>query len=279
MILPYLSLHRTCYYTTASLNRKSDFISQLSNSFGSGGLSCSFSDAKLSQYMSWKQEKFHKSHSSFMQKQGVTQLGKQPCGNIWVLSEDCFLNRNGEYESHDYVWLKNISSFGTGKEISLEVISCDITQPITTEHFKPMLTNLRTCLQHNFYSAILLMGAGIMCFHYRKLIEMMRFCPQVMAIGPPSTGKTISLQASLSLFGANNCKNLYNSCSKAYCLQRSSISTIPFGIDDPNLPTDIGDLIICLYNGTLSANVCQGGLQPLSCPIYCTNFTFGNNER
>jgi len=167
--------------------------------------------------MNWKQENFHKNQASFVEKVGVTQLGKQPCGNIWVLSDDCFLNRDGESETQNYVWLRNISSFGTGKEISLEVISCDIRQPITIVHFKPLLDNIQTCLQHNFYSSVLLMGAGIMCFHYRKLLELMRFCPQVMAVGPPSTGKTISLQATLSLFGANNCKNLYNSCSKAYC--------------------------------------------------------------
>ena len=98
-----------------------------------------------------------------------------------------------------------------------------------------MLGNLKVCLEHNFFSAVLLMGAGIMCFHYQKLIVFLRFCPQVMAVGPPSTGKTISLQAALSFFDANNCKYLYKSCSKAYCLQRSAISTIPFRIDDPNL--------------------------------------------
>jgi len=197
------------------------------------------------------------------------------------MSEDCFLNKYGTHEAHDYVWLKNITAFGTaaGKEISLEAISCDISQPINTLFFPHILSNLQACLKHNYFSAVLLMGAGIMCFHYRKLIELMRLCPQVMAVGPPSTGKTISLQAALSLFGANNCKNLYNSCSRAYCLQRSAISTIPFGIDDPNLASDIGDVIICLYNGTLSANICQGGLKPLSCPIYCTNFTFAGNER
>ena len=113
----------------------------------------------------------------------------------------------------------------------------------------------------------------------QKTHRVTEILPTSIGSRAPSTGKSISLQAALSLFGANNCKNLYNSCSKAYCLQRSSISTIPFGIDDPNLASDIGDVIICLYNGTLSANICQGGLKPLSCPIYCANFTFGGNKR
>ena len=122
-------------------------------------------------------------------------------------------------------------------------------------------------------------GCGSHDFHYCKILELFKFCPQIMAVGPPSTGKTISLQASLAFFGANNSKNHYNSCSKAYCLQRCAMSTIPFGIDDPNCTADISDIILCLYNGTISANIAQGGVKPLSCPLYCVNFNFGSNER
>ena len=56
-----------------------------------------------------------------------------------------------------------------------------------------------------------------------------------MAAGPPSTGKTLSLQAILVPFGGNNCSNQYNNCIEAYCLQRSAAFTIPFGFDDPRL--------------------------------------------
>jgi len=213
----------------------------------------------------------------------VLQLGKQPCGKVWVISEDCFLNENGQYDNSEcYVWLKNITSFGgLGKQsnLQLEDIMCDVTQDLSADSFPPLIKNLKACLQHNFLSAVLLMGGGVMAFHYRKIIEVLRFCPQVIAVGPPSTGKSISLQAALSLFGANNCKNLYNCCSKAYLLQRCAISTIPFGIDDPNIAVDIGDVIISLYIGMISANIAHGSLQPLSCPLYCANFDFGCNER
>jgi len=107
------------------------------------------------------------------------------------MSEDCFLNKDGMHGTHNYIWLKNITTSGnaSGKEISLEAISCDISQPISTMFFPQILGNLQACLQYNYLSAILLMGAGIMCFHYRKLIELLRFCPQVLAVGLPPQGK------------------------------------------------------------------------------------------
>ena len=281
--------YRTCYFTIAAVQKKCDFITQLSSSFGSGGLSCSFNDRDLIQYITWKQKYFHKGQDSAEEaKQGVLQLGKQPCGKVWVLSPNCFLDQDGKEDKGNYIWLKNVPAFKNqaGREISLEEFVCEVYQPMiattstdTGTLFGTLLKNLRSCLQHNFPSAVLLLGGSVMTFHYRKIIEIMTFCPQVMAVGPPSTGKTLSLQASLSLFGANNAKNLYNSCTRAYLLQRCSVSTIPFAIDDPNIAGDIGDIIMSLYNGTLSANLAQGGLHPLSCPLYCANFDFGSNER
>ena len=264
----------------AAAHKKIDFINQLSYSFGSGGLTCSFTDKELTQYISWKRRMFHKNEDK-VDKEGVLQLGRQPCGKIWILSEDCCINKEGQItNNHNYVWLKNSASFGNStKEISLEEIACNVIKPLNSTPLPSLTTVLEKCLEHNFLSGLLFIGAGAMIFHYSKILELFKFCPQVMAVGPPSTGKTISLQASLALFGANNSKNHYNSCSKAYCLQRCAISTIPFGIDDPNCTADISDIILCLFNGTISANVAQGGVKPLSCPLYCTNFTFGNNER
>ena len=51
-----------------------------------------------------------------------------------------------------------------------------------------------------------MMGAGVISFHYQEIIRVFRFCPQVMATGPVSTGKSVSIQAALSLFGADNAK-------------------------------------------------------------------------
>ena len=133
-------MHRICYFTIAAVHRKCDFINQLSSSFGSGGLSCSFNDKDLTQYITWKQKYFHRNQPSPSEKQGVLQLGKQPC----------FLDENGRQDPKDYIWLKNIPAIGSqlGREISLEEIACDIYQPTASSGalFKTLLSSLKSCL-------------------------------------------------------------------------------------------------------------------------------------
>ena len=73
--------------------------------------------------------------------------------------------------------------------------------------FLLLLNTLETSLDHNFFSCVLVMGAGVMSFHYQEIVKVFRFCPQVMATGPVSTGQSVSIQAALSLFGAE--KSLY----------------------------------------------------------------------
>ena len=149
----------------------------------------------------------------------------------------------------------------------------------TVTSFLLLLKTLETCLDHNFLSCVLMMGAGVMSFHYQEIVKVFRFCPQVMATGPVSTGKSVSIQAALSLFGADNTKNHYMKCSKAFCLQRAAISSLPFGIDDPTFPAELNEVVVSFYNGTISANVMCGSILPLTCPIYSSNFTFGSDER
>ena len=270
---------RNCYFTMAAAHKKNEFVTQLSASYGSGGLMCSFNDKELTQYVEWKRRIFNSTERE--EKKGVLTIGKQPCGKLWVLAEDCCIDNNGELcIDYIYVWLKKLVTYGHAhKELMLEDLKCSISKPLSTENLKPLLQSLEICLGHNFLSCVLLMGAGVMAFHYKTIIDTLRFCPQIMAVGPPSTGKTLSLQATLALFGADNCSNQYNTCTKAYCLQRSAVSTVPFGIDDPSFSGDINDIIVSFFNGTMSANIAQGGLQPISCPIFCTNFSVGSNER
>lgn len=263
----------------AAAHKKNDFVTQLSASFGSGGLMCSFNDKELTQYIEYKRRTFKRTNRE--KKQGVLTIGKQPCGKIWVLAENCFIDCNGQLsKDHVYVWLKKLVTYGhTQKDLMLEDLKCSIFKPLSTANLESLLQSLETCLGHNFLSGLLLMGAGAMAFHYKTIIDTLRSCPQIMAVGPPSTGKTLSLQATLALFGADNCSNQYNTCTKAYCLQRSAVSTVPFGIDDPSFSGDINDIIVSFFNGTISANIAQGSIQPISCPIFCTNFSIGNNER
>lgn len=175
-------------------------------------------------------------------------------------SQKILLGQQVDYSTHKYVWLKHSVLLGSNtKELSLEEITCDVKLPLSNKPFPALLKTLETCLKHNFLSCVLMMGAGVMAFHYQELIRLFRLCPQVMDTGPVSTGKPLLIQAA-------NANNHYMKYSKAFCLQRSLVSSLPFEIDDPTFRTDVGDVIVSYYNGTISANIACGSLLPLTCP-------------
>lgn len=130
-----------------AVHKKIDFINQLNATFGNGGLACSFTDKELIQFISWKRRIFHNSDNR-VDKQGVPQLGRQPCGNIWILLDDCFINKEGEISTNStYIWLRNPTSFVTStKEISLQEIVCSVTKPLSKTTLPSLLGMLENAL-------------------------------------------------------------------------------------------------------------------------------------
>ena len=56
-----------------SINKKSDFMQQLNNSYQSGGLSCSFSDEELVQFINWKKKLYAKEENNVIGKTTMWQ--------------------------------------------------------------------------------------------------------------------------------------------------------------------------------------------------------------
>ena len=94
--------------------------------------------------------------------------------------------------------------------------------------------------------------------------------------------QTCMLCTVLLVSGARH--SLYVKGSNAFFLERASLSSLPFAIDDPPKTTksggcDISDLIVDLFNGCKTANLKAGSLQPLSTAIVATNFDIRKEER
>ena len=74
--------------------------------------------------------------------------------------------------------------------------------------------------------------------------------------------------------------------TNAFFLERSALSTLPYGIDDPQTTKvgktnrlDLPELIVDLYNAAKSANAVKGSRKPKSAPIVATNWSLQNDER
>lgn len=88
-----------------------------------------------------------------------------------------------------------------------------------------------------------------MARHYRLFIERFGGFPILLACGPSETGKSTSLRIGLSLTGGHQ-TSYYAKGTNAYFLERSALSSLPYGTDDPNMSNyagrrqlDVGELI------------------------------------
>ena len=114
-----------------------------------------------------------------------------------------------------------------------------------------------------------------MSFHYRAVIQQYGGCAVTVATGESGTGKS---KAALALFGCAH-NSIFSKGTNAGMLERSSRSTLPYGIDDPakargcrTNTLDIGELCVDLYNGQKTINLRSGASKPLSTAIIATNF-------
>ena len=95
--------------------------------------------------------------------------------------------------------------------------------------FCVLLPTLEVCMKHNFIPILLVFAGAVMAFHYKKIISLYGGCSMVVSSGPSVTGKTTAIKVSISLFGCCN-NNMFVKCTNRGFLERSSMSTLPYGI-------------------------------------------------
>ena len=110
------------------------------------------------------------------------------------------------------------------------------------------------------------------------MIQLYGGCAVTVATGESGTGKSTSMKAALTLFGCSH-NGIFSKGTNAGMLERSSRSTLPYGIDDPSKARgcrtnqlDIGELCVDLYNGQKTINLRSGASNPAGTAIIVTNF-------
>ena len=162
----------------------------------------------------------------------------------------------------NYIWLIKYIIFENDKNFFSDIVP-NSKMPLSSCVLKDLLPKLKVYTKHNF---IVLAGA-VMSFHYKKIIAIW----MVVASGPFATWKTTAIKVGLSLFGCCN-NNMFVKSTN----QGSSISTLPYGIDDPRAggkTSGFVELAVDLYNGSPTTNY------SISIPILATNFESEMKER
>lgn len=126
---------------------------------------------------------------------------------------------------------------------------------------------------HALFAGLYTLASAVMALHFKVLAEKQGGCPLPMLIGEPETGMILCLTSSsmvtfmqchvcillgkstaakcaLSLFGQQNSGHIMKTqaTSDSICTERTVHSTLPFVLDDPKSPDDIGEMLITIYD-------------------------------
>lgn len=179
-----------------------------------------------------------------------------------------------------YVWLSHIAlqNAGNTSDINCASLSPRVCVPLSTVCLKPLLIVMKKCFKHNFVPAVMALASSVMCLHYETILELYEGCPVPYLYGVSQTGKSQACKAALALVGMQK-KGFYKkNTSQKWFLDRCSLSSMPFVIDDPRdlkdrrgsstVPAELLDLANDIFDGGIVANLRTGAIWPrITCII------------
>lgn len=177
---------------------------------------------------------------------------------------------------------------GNSSDINCASLSPHIHFPLSTTYVKPLLLSIKKCFKHNFIPAVMSLASSVMCLHYESILDFYEGCPVPYLYGSSQTGKTQACKAALALVGMHK-KGFYKkNTSQKWFLDRCSLSSMPFGIDDPRdlkdkkgnatVPVELLDLCNDIYDGGIVANLRTGAIWPRSTCIITANALPANDK-
>ncbi len=211
--------------------KKDKFMLQLNYSFQEGGLTCSFNDFQLAEYIQQKRRHVGKLEST----KAVKQVGLQEDGTC-VLGPNLLLQ---DASVSCYLWISHLYK---GPGFALQSDACKIELPLSTDPLRNLVEHLRNTMAHNFFPALLLLGSCAMAMHYNTILQKFLSRPVLIAFSNESgTGKTTALRGGLAITGAYP-KRFYSKATLEKYTDLSCNSHLPLDIDDPKSRSVISNL-------------------------------------
>ena len=262
-----------CYFTSASTNRKTDFMKEISSSYKLSCLQCSFSDKELSEFIQFKKRQ----SQPIPKKYAVSHVGRHEDGT-WVLGSNAYFASNGTpltIEDSKYVWIGDIYQ---GKGVAKEQCRISEVMPPSTDCLKSMLSLLRRTMHQNFFPAVMVISGTIMALHYSTFMKTMKSCPITLAYGPSGTGKTTALHCGLSLMGADDFR-FFREVTQPMVQKLCSETSIPLGIDDPDSKGSFSKVVMDVYGGGRKNTFARGETLLKSTVVISSNFPTVDQQR
>ena len=270
-------------------------MAQINATFGSGGMTLAINDTVLPSFI-----QFLKKNKEIDICKAASILGEQKCGRVWVMGPNLQVSIEGKIipeDQYHYVWLDSGSVHACTASDILPKIKLPLAES-PSKILKEMVMLLQTIMKHNFFSSLLTIAGSLMTFHYASM-QSLGGCPTVVAIGEAETGKSTSLLTAMSVLGRvfisyqsvtdiilfiglGHQNHIYERGTNAFFLDRSSQSTLPFVIDDPQKSSskgsDTNELVVDLFSGSKVSSK-QREVVPSSGALIASNFELSTLQR
>lgn len=179
----------------------------------------SFNEVQFSQFVQFlKRETLAKGALPIRKAVSVVGLQHSFDTPVWVLGEELQINDNGEIineEERKFIWISQMIN-EILSSVSLEEVVPVIHLPLQTSilhryvhvihvnynyvlEFR-LVEILQDVMQHNFYSALVMISSVVLALHYFTLVKS-SCCPILVAEGLSQTGKSTSIVVALALLG------------------------------------------------------------------------------
>jgi hypothetical protein len=240
-----------------------------------GGLTCSLDNREVTQFWQVKKRKA----GQIPKKRAVATVGKQHDNNTWVLSHTLQIAGDTGSEINinesSYIWLGHLTQ---SRGIAPNSDAIIISGSLSTEGLHSIIGALHGVMRHNFAASLMVLGCSCMALHYETILDKNGECPAPFVCGSVGTGKSLALRAALSLFGCHKARFYSRGTREKYQLLLSQ-SSFPVGIDDPQKPDAIGELMIDLFNGAKATTVAHGDVAPITGGIVTANFDLSQKAK
>ena len=253
--------------------RKNDFMKMINDSFLTGGLTCSFQDQQLSEFVQIKR----RMANQIPTKKAVKVVGPQNT-DLWVLGPDIYINNKGKQissEESDYIWFSHLYN---GPGVAPNTSACLISLPLSSEPLVDLLDKLQSIMKRNFFPAVFTLAAFIKALHYDTIKSKFKNCQMPLIFGCPGTGKTTVAKCGLAMIGALP-QRFWSQASKEMYMNLCCNGNLPLLIDDPMSKQAISNLAVALYDGAFEGTISRGSAKPSCMAVVTANFTANENEK
>ncbi|KAI8510776.1 hypothetical protein Bbelb_116920 [Branchiostoma belcheri] len=213
---------------------RADFCIHANKTLGDadwGGLNTSMSDVAFRTLLVNKQLDFETT-PPVKSRRGTTIVGKVEDEDIWVFNDEVHLE--AVEDEHGQWHVKTVKKGEQKYKLLPSTLNqtANVTLPLTLDPMLVAVPVMKEAFQHNFHSAIFVLGHSCMGMHAEIVASRFDSCPVTIAVGQSGLGKTMAVRTALAMLGIGD-TGLIRQFKREAMVSMASRTTLGCFLDDP----------------------------------------------